>query len=189
MSSFRTRSLLVWPQIHCSMRISTALSCYTCRLLVDQHSAPYNMVGQIVVLQNFPFSFYGTLGPHKTPEAWCHFNQLILILGLTSSSTSPSFWSINPKKRNVSFLDTTWQSSLTLPSSYVIASESHFMYSVLYLPSLKPFASKVRLHNSNFWSTPVLLSSTKITSFKKSMHQGIPPCMSLVTSFITKVKR
>jgi hypothetical protein len=35
------------------------------------------------------------------------------------------------------------------------------MYSVLDLLSLKPFASKVRLHNSNFWSTPVLLSSDR----------------------------
>jgi hypothetical protein len=34
MSSFRTRSLLVWPQIHHSMRISVTLSCWTCRLLV-----------------------------------------------------------------------------------------------------------------------------------------------------------
>ena len=50
MSSFRIWSLLVLPQIHRSMRISTTLSCWTCRLLVDQHSAPYNMAGRIAVL-------------------------------------------------------------------------------------------------------------------------------------------
>jgi hypothetical protein len=41
MSSFRTRSLFVWPQIHRSMRISATLSCRTCHLLVGRHSAPY----------------------------------------------------------------------------------------------------------------------------------------------------
>jgi hypothetical protein len=34
MSSFRTRSLLVWPQIYCSMRISVTLSCWICHLLL-----------------------------------------------------------------------------------------------------------------------------------------------------------
>jgi hypothetical protein len=50
MSLFRTRSLLVWPQIHCSMRISATFSCCTCRLLVGQYSASYNMAGRIAVL-------------------------------------------------------------------------------------------------------------------------------------------
>jgi hypothetical protein len=75
-----------------------------------------------------------------------------------------------------------------IPSSCVVTLKSHFMYSVLDLLSLKHLASKVHLHNSNFWSTPVLLSSTKTTSSAKSIHQGIPPRMSLVTSSITKEK-
>jgi hypothetical protein len=50
MSSFQTRSLLVLPQIHCTMCISATLSCWTCRLLVGQHSAPYYMAGRIAVL-------------------------------------------------------------------------------------------------------------------------------------------
>jgi hypothetical protein len=50
MSSFRTRSLLVLPQIHRSIRISATLSCWTCRLLVGQYYASYNMTGQITVL-------------------------------------------------------------------------------------------------------------------------------------------
>jgi hypothetical protein len=50
MSSFRTRSLLVWPQIHRSMRISATLSCWTCHILVGQHSTPYNMADRIAVL-------------------------------------------------------------------------------------------------------------------------------------------
>jgi hypothetical protein len=69
MSSFRTRSLLVCPQILRSMCISAMLSCWTCHLLVGQHSAPYNMAGRIVVLYNLPFSFSGTIGSHKMPEA------------------------------------------------------------------------------------------------------------------------
>jgi hypothetical protein len=69
MSLFRTRSLLVWPQIHRSMRISATLSCWTCPLLVGQHSAPYNIAGRIAVLYNLSFTFSGTLGSHKTPEA------------------------------------------------------------------------------------------------------------------------
>jgi hypothetical protein len=44
------RSLLVLPQIYRSMRISATLSCWTCRLLVGQHSTPYNMAGRIAVL-------------------------------------------------------------------------------------------------------------------------------------------
>jgi hypothetical protein len=71
----------------------------------------------------------------------------------------------------------------------VVALKSHFMYSVLDLLSLKYFASKVHLHNSNFWSTPVLLTSTKTTSSVKSIHQEIPPCISLITSSITKANR
>uniref|UniRef100_A0A0A9HBS4 Uncharacterized protein n=1 Tax=Arundo donax TaxID=35708 RepID=A0A0A9HBS4_ARUDO len=34
MSSFRTRSFLVWPHIHLSMRISAILNRWTCRFLV-----------------------------------------------------------------------------------------------------------------------------------------------------------
>jgi hypothetical protein len=45
MSSFRTQSLLVLPQIHRSMHISATLSCWTCHLLIGQHSAPYNIAG------------------------------------------------------------------------------------------------------------------------------------------------
>jgi hypothetical protein len=60
-----------------------------------------------------------------------------------------------------------------IPSSCVVALKSYFMNSVLDLLSLKTFASKVRLHNSNFWSTPVLFSSTKTTSPAKSIHHGI----------------
>jgi hypothetical protein len=76
-----------------------------------------------------------------------------------------------------------------IPSSSVVALKSHFMYFILDLPSLKHFASKVHLHNSNFSSMPIPLSSTKTTSFAKSMHQGIPPYMSLVTSSIIKTNR
>jgi hypothetical protein len=50
MSSFWTRSLLMWSQIHRSIRISAMLSCWTCHLLVCQHSAPHSMVGRIAVL-------------------------------------------------------------------------------------------------------------------------------------------
>jgi hypothetical protein len=95
-SSFRIRSLLVWPQIHCSMRISATLSCWACRILVSQHFSTYNMTDRIAVLYNLSFSFSGTLWSHKTPGIWCHFNQSALILWLTSSSISPFFWSIDP---------------------------------------------------------------------------------------------
>jgi hypothetical protein len=49
-SSFRARSLLVWQQIHHSMCILAMLSCWTCHLLVGQHSGLYNMADRIVVL-------------------------------------------------------------------------------------------------------------------------------------------
>jgi hypothetical protein len=50
MSSFQTRSLFVWLQIHRSMCISATLNCWTCHLLVGQYSASYNMTGRIIVL-------------------------------------------------------------------------------------------------------------------------------------------
>ena len=40
--SFRTHFLLVCPQNHRNIRISATLSCWTCRLFVGQHSAPYS---------------------------------------------------------------------------------------------------------------------------------------------------
>ena len=49
-TSFRTLSLLVCPQNHRNIRISATLSCWTCRLFVGQHSAPYNIAGRIAVL-------------------------------------------------------------------------------------------------------------------------------------------
>ena len=49
-SSFRTRSLLVWPQIQRNIRISATLICWTCHLFIGQHSAPYNIAGLITVL-------------------------------------------------------------------------------------------------------------------------------------------
>jgi hypothetical protein len=73
--------------------------------------------------------------------------------------------------------------------SCVVTLKSHFMYSVLDLLGVEPFASKFCLYNSNFWSAPILFSSAKTTSSAKSMHQRILFCMSLVTSFITKAKR
>jgi hypothetical protein len=80
MSSFRARSLLVWPQIDYSIHISATLSCWTRRLLIAQHYAPCNMAGRIAVRYNLLFSLCGTLGSQKTPETWCHFNQLTLII-------------------------------------------------------------------------------------------------------------
>ena len=49
-TSFRTLSLLVCPQNHRNIHISTTLSCWTCRLFVGQHSAPYNIAWRMVVL-------------------------------------------------------------------------------------------------------------------------------------------
>jgi hypothetical protein len=50
MSSFLTRSNLVCPHIQRNIRISATLSCWIYRLLVGQHSAPYNIAGLIAVL-------------------------------------------------------------------------------------------------------------------------------------------
>uniref|UniRef100_A0A0A9GPH8 Uncharacterized protein n=1 Tax=Arundo donax TaxID=35708 RepID=A0A0A9GPH8_ARUDO len=103
MPSFRIRSFLVWPHIHLSMCISATLNHWPCRLLVSQHSALYNIAGLIVILQNLPFNFCGTLSSQRTPEAWRHFIHPALIRWLTSSLMSPSFCSIDLKYRKVSF--------------------------------------------------------------------------------------
>jgi hypothetical protein len=68
-SSFPTRFNLMCPPIQCNIRISTTLSSWICHLLVGQHSAPYNIVGLIVVMYNLPFNFCGTLISHRTPDA------------------------------------------------------------------------------------------------------------------------
>ncbi|KAK8451131.1 hypothetical protein SEVIR_6G157201v4 [Setaria viridis] len=126
---------------------------------------------------------------YKILDAWCYFIHPALILWLTSSSTSLDACSIDPKYRNVSFLGTTWPSKLTSPSSCVVVLESHLIYSVLILLSLKPFDSRVSRHNSSFLFTLARLPSTSTISSAKSIHQGISPCMSLVTSSITKANR
>ena len=95
--------------------------------------------------------------------------------------------SIDPKYRNVSFLGTTWHSKLISSFSRVVVPKSHLIYSLLL--SLKPLDSKVSRHNSSFWFTHVRLSSTSTTSSAKSIHQGMSPCMSLVTSSITKANK
>jgi hypothetical protein len=69
MSSFLTRYNLVCPHIQRNIRISATLSFWICRLLVGQHSAPYNIAGLIAALQNLPFNFCGTLLSHRTPDA------------------------------------------------------------------------------------------------------------------------
>ena len=114
-TSFRTLSLLVCPQNHRNIRISATLSCWTCCLFVDQHSALYNIAGRIAVLLNLPFSFCGTLLSQSMPEACRHFNQPTEILCLTSSSMSPSFCSTDPKYQKVFFWTTTCPSRLTSP--------------------------------------------------------------------------
>src|SRR6185312_6921663 len=106
------------------------------------------------------------------PEACRHFNQPAEILCLTSSSMSPSFCSIDPKYKKVSFGATTCPSRLTSPPSCIVALKSHIMCSVLVLLRLNPFDSNVRLHSPNLLLTHVLLSSTSTTSSAKSIHQG-----------------
>jgi hypothetical protein len=79
-------------------------------------------------------------------------------------------------------------SKLTFSSSELSQLNWHFIYSVLVLLSLKPFDSKVCLHNFSFWLTQILLSSISTTSSAKSMHQGMSPYISFVISSITKMK-
>jgi hypothetical protein len=58
-SSFRTRSILVCPQIQRNIRISATLSCWICLLLVGlgQHSAPYNIAALIAVYRTCLLAF------------------------------------------------------------------------------------------------------------------------------------
>lgn len=59
--------------------ISATPNCWTCHLLVGQHSASYNIIGQIAILQNLPFSFCGTTLSQRTPEAWTSSIQLSIV--------------------------------------------------------------------------------------------------------------
>ena len=45
-----TCRLTAVAQNHRNIRISATLSCWTCRLFIGQHSAPYNIAGRIAVL-------------------------------------------------------------------------------------------------------------------------------------------
>jgi hypothetical protein len=71
---------------------------------------------------------------YRMQDAWCQFLHPTLILWQTSSSIISSFCSIDHKCWKVSFLNTTWPFILT-SLSCVVVSKSHFMYSVLVLPS------------------------------------------------------
>jgi hypothetical protein len=85
-------------------------------------------------------------------------------------------------------MGTTHPSKLTSPSSEFSPLNWRLIYSVLVLLNLKLFDSKGYLHNSSFWSTPILFSSISTTSSAKSIHQGVFPYMSFMISSITNVK-
>ena len=74
-SLFQTRSLLVRPQIQRNIRISATLICWTCRLFVGQHSAPYNIAGLIAVYKT---CLLASVVP------FCHIGHQML--GATSST-------------------------------------------------------------------------------------------------------
>jgi hypothetical protein len=121
-------------------------------------------------------------------DAYRHFTHPALILWLTSSLISPSLCNIDLKYRNVSFTGTIYPSKLTSPTYELSPLNWHLICLVLVLLNLKTFDSKVLLHNSSFWSTLILLSSISITSWAKSILQGIFSCMSFMTLSITKMK-
>jgi hypothetical protein len=55
-----SRSLLVWLPIEHNIHISITLIHWICHQSVDQYSAPYNLAGLILVLQNLFFNLRGT---------------------------------------------------------------------------------------------------------------------------------
>jgi hypothetical protein len=118
------------------MCILSTLSCWTCHLLVGQHSAPYIMVGRIAVLYNLPFSFCGTLGSQD--------NRSLASLEPAGFNFITNIFIDIPI-----LLEHRSQVAKNVFLGYQLTTE----YSVLDLLSLKLFASKVCLHKSNFLSS------------------------------------
>jgi hypothetical protein len=101
---------------------------------------------------------------------------------------SLSLCNIYPKYQNILFMSTTYPSKLTSLSFELSLLNWYIIYSVLVLLNIKPFDSNIHLHNSSFWSIPILLSSINITSLVKNIHKEISHCMSFMISSITKIK-
>jgi hypothetical protein len=152
------------------MRILATLSCWTCRLLVGQHSAPYNMVDQIAVLYNLSFRFSGTLGSHKTPEAWRYFNQLVLILWLTFFIDIPILLKYRSQVVKGVFLGyhLTIESNISL----LLCGSTEIILHILRFRPAKPktFCLQSSSTQLQLLINLILLSSTKITSSAKNIH-------------------
>src|SRR5699024_5940572 len=85
-----------------------------------------------------------------------------------------------------SFLDSR-PSKQTFSSSCVVVSKSCLMYSILVLLSLKPLDPRAPLATTpDFYL--LLTDFHQLALHPKSVHQEISPCMSRVTSSITKAK-
>jgi hypothetical protein len=85
----------------------------------------------------------------------------------------------------VSFIDTICPSKLTYLSSELSQLNWHLIYLILVILSLKPFDSKICLHDSSFWSILIQLSSISTTS------SAVPKKISFYVFYdliLTKVK-
>ena len=63
------------------------------------------------------------------------------------------------------------------------------MYSILALLNQKSLNSRVSCQISNLTLTQLLVSSTKVISFAKRIHQGTSSWIDLMSSSITSAKR
>ena len=155
-SSFRTRSFLVWPHIHLNMRISATPNCWTCRLLAGQHSTiqycgsnrrPIEFACLVIenarnLAQLHPFGFDSMAHIFiNTPILLQHWPQILKGVLLRH---------LLPIKAN-------------LNSSYLAVLKLHPMYLVFLVPlSLKPFDNN--LSNKSPGNVPFIseLSTTYV---------------------------
>ena len=90
MSSFLMWSNLVFPLAHLNIIISAEFSLLSSFFFTVQHSNPYVIDVQMIVLKNVSVNSTGIFLSHITPDTSFHFIHPILILYLTSTCEPPS---------------------------------------------------------------------------------------------------
>src|SRR6218665_92284 len=152
MTSFLFLSFSETPSIHHSILISVLSSSPSSLLVTDQASAPYISTRLIIVLNTFPFRYFGIL-QHTKPARSFHFCQAALILFLTSCSQPPLAFITDPRYLNVSVCFNKCPAlSLIISVSFVLAQT---IVSVFLMLILRPLLS--RLYPANQRNVSVTL--------------------------------
>lgn len=111
-----------------------------------------NIVGSIALSKDFPFTSIGIFLSNNTPVA-LPFNHVLLILFYIILSIIQFSWNIKFRYMNCKHLSITVTFNLTLISLVLCWINLQSISLILLQVILRPFASRLFLHNSSFWLT------------------------------------